>query len=251
MKWIDAWYPVILDRTILPHVPQLVDRRNGEFCVSLELEPSLIADICYHGYMPMGEIASGRPILLIKSHQERCVLHLPNLHISRKLRRYARSLTFHINRNFTDCLQQIRNHYPDTWLIEPLCQAFANLHHQPMAGVSFHSIEVYDGETLVAGEIGYTTGSIYSSLAGFHTQNGSGSVQLGLVLAESQFAFWDLGMEVPYKTTLGVHIVDRKTFLHQWNTHCDRPTPPWSVQQLDTQAAVEKLKIPSEISTLR
>lgn len=245
MKWIDAWYPVILDRSILPHVPQLVEKRNGEFCLSLDFQPSLIAEVCYHGYMPMGEVASTTPLLLIKSHQHRCVLDLQNLHISRKLRRYARSLTFHINRNFTGCLSQIANHHPQTWLIQPLCKALTHLHQQSLAGVSFHSVEVYDGQNLVAGEIGYTTGSIYSSLAGFHTQNGSGSVQLallGMVLGESQFAFWDLGMEVPYKITLGAHVVDRWTFLHQWKTHRDEETPSWAVPGLETQEIIEKLK---------
>lgn len=250
MKWIDDWYPVILDHSILPHVPQLAEKRNGEFCVSFNFEPAVVADVCYHGYMPMGEMLRATPLLLIKSHRKRCVLDLQNLHISRKLKRHARSLTFHINRNFTDCLHRITHHHSQTWLIKPLCDAFISLHRQPMAGVSFHSIEVYDGQTLVAGEIGYTTGSIYSSLAGFHTRSGSGSVQLallGLVLAESQFAFWDLGMEVPYKTALGAHIVDRETFLRQWKTYRNRITPSWSARRLNPEAVVEKLKRPPQL----
>ena len=249
MKWIDDWYPVILDHSVLPQVPHLVEKRNGEFCVSFDFNPTVVADVCYCGYMPMGEILRTTPVLLIKSHRKRCVLDLQNLHISRKLKRYGRGLTFHINRNFTDCLHRITHHHSQTWLIKPLRDALTSLHRQPMAGVSFHSIEVYDGQTLVAGEIGYTTGAIYSSLAGFHTRSGSGSVQLallGLVLAESQFAFWDLGMEVPYKTALGAHIVDRETFLHQWKINRNSLTPSWSVHRLDPQTVVEKLKRTSQ-----
>ncbi|AFY37876.1 leucyl/phenylalanyl-tRNA--protein transferase [[Leptolyngbya] sp. PCC 7376] len=246
MKWIDGWYPVILDRGLLPHVPQLVEHRNGEFCVALDLEPGFIAEACAHGYMPMGEIAQDRPILLIKSHQKRCILDFENLHISRKIKRYARTLTFHIDRNFSECLNRVVIHYhPDTWLIKPLCDALISLHKNPMVGVSFHSIEIYDGDNFVAGEIGYTTGAIYTSLAGFHSQNGSGSVQLavlGLILAESEFAFWDLGMPIPYKESLGAIVINRETFLKRWKTDGDRPTPTWSALTLDTDEILQKLK---------
>ncbi|OKH14662.1 leucyl/phenylalanyl-tRNA--protein transferase [[Limnothrix rosea] IAM M-220] len=246
MKWIDGWYPVILDRGLLPHVPQLVEHRNGEFCVALDLEPSFVAEACQHGYMPMGEIAQGRPILLIKSHQKRCILDFENLHISRKLKRYARTLTFYVNRDFSECLRRIKIHYhPDTWLIKPLCDALIALHQNPMSGVSFHSIEIYDGDNVVAGEIGYTTGAIYSSLAGFHTQNGSGSVQLALlgkILDESGFAFWDLGMPIPYKESLGANIINRDMFLKRWKINGDRPTPEWSALILDTAEILQRLR---------
>lgn len=241
VKWIDAWYPVILDRAILPQVPQLVEKRNGEFCVSLEMEPSLIADICYHGYMPMGEMVSARPLLLIKSHQQRCVLDFHNLHISRKLKRHARGLTVLVNHNFSQCLEKIVRHHPQLWLIQPLCEALNCLHRQAIAGIGFHSIEVYEGEHLVAGEIGYTTGSIYSSLAGFHNRDGAGSVQLailGLLLIKSGFSFWDLGMEVPYKLSLGAHLVNRKEFLQRWSNHRHESTPIWAASRLDTEQII-------------
>jgi leucyl/phenylalanyl-tRNA--protein transferase len=244
MKWIDGWYPIILDRAVLPQVPQLVENRNGEFCVALSFEPTLIAEVCYHGYMPMGETVRAKPLLLIKSHERRCLLELPKLHISRKLKRYARGLTLQINYNFTECLDRIAEHHSHSWLIEPLRAAFVHLHHHPIAGVAFHSIEIYEGDHLIAGEFGYTTGAVYSSLSGFHTRNGSGSVQLALlgkILAESQFAFWDLGMEIPYKAALGAEVVNRSTFLNRWQRDRDRPTPPWSVHYLTPQAAAERL----------
>ncbi len=244
--WIDGWYPVILNRALLPHVPQLVENRNGQFCVSVDFSPSFIAEVCRHGYMPMGEMARGRSILLIKSHQERCILDFDDLHISRKLKRYARTLTFRINHNFSECLNQtVAYHHPDTWLIKPLCDALIFLHQKSIFDVKFHSIEIYDNDTLIAGEIGYTTGAIYSSLAGFHTQNGSGSVQLavlGKILQDSSFAFWDLGMPIPYKESLGATITNRQTFLERWKIDGDRPTPSWSAETLEADQILQKLK---------
>lgn len=249
MKWIDGWYPIILDRSILPNVPQLIEKRNGEFCIAFNFEPRLIAEICYHGYMPMGETIMDQPCLLIKSHEYRCLLDLPHLHVSRKLKRYARDLTFQINRNFTACLNRITENHVHSWLIEPLRAAFTYLHHHPISGVAFHSIEIYNGEHLVAGEIGYTTGAIYSSLSGFHSQNGAGSVQLALlgrVLAESQFACWDLGMEIPYKIALGADVIGREAFLSQWKNHRDLLTPCWATQYLSSPEAIGRLASKSQ-----
>merc|ERR1712031_140188 len=62
---------------------------------------------------------------------------------------------------------------------------------------------------LVAGEIGYTVGGIYSSCTGFALKNefpGCGTLQLvalGKWLQQRGFALWDLGMALDYKKKLG------------------------------------------------
>lgn len=242
---IARYYPVITHPTDLPAVPQLLAQRRREFGIAVDFSPAFVAAVCRHGYLPMGEVMHELPLLLIKSHHQRCVLDFGHLHLSRKLKRHARGLTLAINHRFAECLQAIAAHHSPTWLIEPLREAFIYLHQQPLQGVALHSIEIYHGDQLVAGEVGYTTGAIYTSLAGFHRQNGAGSVQLGLlgqILAHSGFAFWDLGMELPYKRHLGATVVDRPTFLAQWAQHRDRPTPNWAVQQLDQAAAIALLQ---------
>ncbi|MEM1310416.1 MAG: hypothetical protein AAGF98_13155, partial [Cyanobacteria bacterium P01_H01_bin.153] len=184
--------------------------------------------------------------LLIKSHRDRCVMDWPNLRLSRKLRRYARDLTFHINRDFPTCLHRIvAHHAPATWLIAPLCNAFLSLHRQPLLSVACHSIELYAQDKLIAGEIGYSTGKIYTSVAAFHAQNGAGSVQLALLgklLSASGFAFWDLGMPLPYKMQLGAHTEDRDAFLSRWHQQADQCTPNWLHSQLSSAACFNLLK---------
>ncbi|NEQ43964.1 MAG: hypothetical protein F6K00_10560 [Leptolyngbya sp. SIOISBB] len=248
IQWLDAHYPFIRDRSQLSAVPQLLVQRQQEFCTAIDFTPAFVAAVCYQGYLPMGEQIAELPVLLIKSHHQRCVLDFANLHLSRKLKRYAQGLTLAINQNFYACLRAITHHHPTTWLIKPLREAFIQLHQHPQSNIALHSIEIYNGTQLVAGEVGYSTGAIYTSLAGFHTQNGAGSVQLALlgqVLARSGFGFWDLGMELPYKCQLGAHVIHRQPFLERWIQHRDRPTPAWAVNQLDSVAILNSITKPA------
>jgi hypothetical protein len=69
---------------------------------------------------------------------------------------------------------------------------------------------------LVAGELGYSVGAVYTSLTGFATESGTGTVQLtclGRWLEASGFLLWDLGMEMEYKFDLGAVLVPRHSFV--------------------------------------
>jgi leucyl/phenylalanyl-tRNA--protein transferase len=95
-----------------------------------------------------------------------------------------------------------------------------------------HSVEVFHGRQLVAGEIGYTCGTAYTSLSGFHRLSGAGSVQLGCLgraLAGSGFSFWDLGMEIEYKLRLGARLLARDPFLASYRAAGSRATLELSI----------------------
>jgi len=84
--------------------------------------------------------------------------------------------------------------------------------------VRLYSIEIWDAssEQLVGGELGYTVGSIYTSLTGFSKQDSAGSVQLaalGRLLCRRGFTLWDLGMDMEYKRGLGSNIMPRQEFV--------------------------------------
>jgi Leu/Phe-tRNA-protein transferase len=69
---------------------------------------------------------------------------------------------------------------------------------------------------LVAGELGYVVGSVYTSLSGFRTVSHSGNLQMqGLcsLLQEKGCAFWDFGMHMAYKEAMGCKNVAREEFL--------------------------------------
>merc|ERR1712232_1033656 len=100
----------------------------------------------------------------------------------------------------------------------------------PQINFKLHTIELYDGPwtsgakppALVAGEIGFSIGQVYTSLSGFYDVGGCGTVQLHLLgrwLEHKGYAFWSLGHcyspQMEYKRQLGHRIYPRADFLRR------------------------------------
>lgn len=209
-------------------LPQLVDRGlpgGGEFLVAElcngERTAAMIALLIWHGFLPMG----GNGMLLPKIHKARCVLPPGSVHIGRKVRRRAKGFRLSVDAAWEAVVHGIQmhtftSHEGDCWLSDELAstyQAVTRLDDSLRHGVAFHSVELWHAGTgeLVAGEIGYTCGAIYSSCTGFAVKDqysGLGSVQMAALarwLSRCGFALWDLGMELDYKLELGCEIISR------------------------------------------
>ena len=111
----------------LPLVAEVADAQGIEFCVSLRLDPPMVAATCAHGYMPMALELEGHPLLLIKCHDERCVLDFADLHTSASTVRRARGLSLEIDRDFPGCLAATVASHPDRWLVDALCESLAGV----------------------------------------------------------------------------------------------------------------------------
>jgi len=96
-------------------------------------------------------------------------------------------------------------------------------HGRPALAATIHSVELWAEEggdsqpvRLVAGEIGYVCGTMYTSLTGFYRESGAGTVQLlavaGLLL-RAGVQCWDLGMNHDYKDNLGAQDLERADFV--------------------------------------
>ena len=83
------------------------------------------------------------------------------------------------------------------------------------------SFALYREGVLAAGEFGMAAGRVYKSYSGYFKEKNAGTVQMILTsrwLEENGFAFWDLGMPLPYKLTLGAREISRGTFIKAfWN----------------------------------
>jgi Leu/Phe-tRNA-protein transferase len=85
-------------------------------------------------------------------------------------------------------------------------------------------------QRLVAGELGYVVGGVYTSLTGFSLRDAgaasAGAVQLlatARLLDANGFALWDLGMGMAYKTDLGAADVPRADFICALRKHRGAP----------------------------
>ena len=184
------------------------------------------------GFLP---IASDG-VLLPKLHAHRCVITLPgDLHVGKSTRKRSKKFDVTINTAFDRVVEGCRQqHGSQCWLYDPLVEAFKAIMEagrvdtvvmdtkeetsRKVAPVRLYSVEVWNASTgnLAGGELGYTVGSIYTSLTGFCAEDSAGSVQLcalGRLLSQLGFSLWDLGMSMAYKASLGSHLMPRKLFV--------------------------------------
>jgi Leu/Phe-tRNA-protein transferase len=223
-KPLQSYIPANLRSYVVPY--------HGDFCVSPHFNPNLIAQLMVEGFLPIAT----EGYLLPKLHQQRCVIHLPNdLHVSKSARKKAKRYQLTFNQSFHEVVDGCRQqHGQNCWLYPPLVEAFSNIQdrqpqgmltqvtesssrHTSTCPVRLYSVELWDTDgTLVAGELGYTVGSIYTSLTGFSRQDSAGSVQmaaLGRCLCQAGFTLWDLGMDMEYKRALGSELMPRDDFV--------------------------------------
>lgn len=201
----------------------LVVRQPEDFAFGLSFDCEFVAKCARSGYLPMAiPISDTLAIFAPKLHQKRCLLDFDDLHIPKKTKKRAKRFHATVDAAFDFCLQQCcKQHGTHCWFYPRLIQAYRSIHDRNakggVHGVRMHSIEVWseDGK-VVAGEVGYTVGSVYTSLSGFKLVGNSGSVQLACVtpiLKRCGFTLWDLGMCMEYKTNLGAKDVPRLAFL--------------------------------------
>lgn len=222
VRYIRRHYPWVEGPEDLDAVPEILSRAGAdeEFCFSVRLDAEMIRGCCERGYIPMGAIVEDVPFLLIKLHQWRSVLSLGALRVGKTVRRNCRDLDLVMDTDFDRSLDATHSAHPESWLHDSLRRGYSELHRSDPDSaaptVRFHAIELLAGSQVVAGEIGYVTGRLYTSASGYYRRSGAGSVQLvalALQLRRSGFSYWDLGMDLPYKRALGAEIVPRAEFL--------------------------------------
>lgn len=214
---IQSYIPAYLRHMVHPY--------HTDFCQTSCFHPRLIVQLMAEGFLPIAT----RGVLLPKLHQERCVISLPqNLHTKKSVRKKTKNFSLSINTCLDRVVKGCHEQHSNCWLLPPLVSAFtailnaggtdAVVEGKNTVKVRMYSIEIWNNETgtLAAGELGYTVGSIYTSLTGFSRENSSGSVQLaalGTLLCSCGFSIWDLGMAMEYKSDLGAHLMPRAVFV--------------------------------------
>jgi len=150
--------------------------------------------------------------------KKRAVLEFADLKLPRSLRREWKKApyTFTIDRAFREVMENCsrikRTGQRGTWITADFISGYTELHGAGEA----HSVEVWDGETLVGGLYGVDAGGVFSGESMFHFRsNASKFAVLFLIeyLQERGAAWLDVEVMTPHFKALGAKEIDRTDFL--------------------------------------
>jgi Leu/Phe-tRNA-protein transferase len=170
-----------------------------EFLASLSFDPGFVDDLCWSGFIPMAmEGGDGHDYLIPKMHVVRSIMPPGDVLITRTTRRQSSRYELRLDTRFVETLKACIETHGDGWLRPPLVECWITLFKsRSERKVKFSSMELYTSGRLVAGEIGFFAGGSYTSLTGFRSESGAGSVQLAAtarLLEAAGVGLWDLGM---------------------------------------------------------
>ena len=163
-------------------------------------------------------------ILLPKLHLMRCYIRPTELQHTRKTHRKAKRCRVTINQNLDRVIRECQEFHVARrgvcWLYGNYVAALSG--GQAPGPVRSLSVEIWQDQELVAGELGILLGRLYISLTGFYRKAGCGNVQLvalSRLLHKAGVEHWDLGMGMDYKANLGSRLIPRAEHISLTRSH--------------------------------
>ena len=206
-----------------------------DFYWSSDWSPEFYIELAKAGFISVAHDFGGMHLLLPQIQSAYAVLDWENLHASRSTRRWMRSAAcldqgyeLSVGHDLFAVLDGIQTCHGDiNWMTGRYLDLLPALLIREWEDFELMPIGLVNGfGELVAGEIGYRCGWIYTSLTGFSDRrhNHAGKLQLlrlGEFLREAGYAFWNLGHPyMQYKLDLGAIILKRTEFLERWQQGC-------------------------------
>jgi leucyl/phenylalanyl-tRNA--protein transferase len=145
--------------------------------------------------------------------RRRAIIPLNGLHISRSLKRTLRSDRFRVtlDRAFAGVVMACADR-EETWINRPIEQAMADLHAAGFA----HSVEVWDGETLVGGLYGVKLGRAFFGESMFSRETDASKVALAWLVARLKaggFTLLDCQFMTAHLASLGAVEISRADYV--------------------------------------
>jgi len=186
--------------------------------------------LAYSGFISTTYDTKDALLLLPELQFDYAVLDFKDLHVSKKVQKLFDSdkYIFSQNTHFDDVLISIDKLHKHNWLKGKYIELLKALHvkNEQRDDFKVMSFEVTCGQTneLVAGEVGYKIGDVYTSLSGFSLRgkeyNNVGNLQMVLLakhLEQNGYEFWNLGHpNMEYKKKLGAKVYTRDEFLERF-----------------------------------
>lgn len=186
------------------------------------LTPERLLFAYAQGVFPMAEAAESSQLYWFDP-PERGILPVGGLHMSRSMRRFLAHSDWRatVNRDFAGVVAGCADR-PETWINAPLKRLYGELHDIGHA----HSLEVWQGDTLVGGTYGVSLGGAFFAESMFSRQtNASKAALLWLSghLRRCGFVLWDTQYPTPHLASLGGQAISRAAYRQRLMQAVRRP----------------------------
>lgn len=197
------------------------DDEFGLLALDYNLAPARIISAYRHGIFPWPDSAPHQPIPWVCPPQ-RAILEFDSLHAPKSLRKIQRALAprlrFTIDRAFGDviraCAAAPRPGQGGTWIVPAMIAAYIEVHRLGHA----HSVEAWEGDTLVGGLYGVSAAGVFTGESMFHRLGGVSKLcvlHLAAHLRERGSTWIDIQQLTPHMAMLGAREISRAEFLEK------------------------------------
>ncbi len=203
---------------------------NGLLAAGADLSPQRLLDAYSRGIFPW--FGEDDP-LLWWSPDPRMILYVDELHMSRSLRRVVRAGRFRVtmDRAFRAVMEGCAEPRPDqagTWITSEMMRAYEQLARLGYA----HSIEAWEGDTLVGGLYGVALGRMFFGESMFTRVSDASKVafvHLVWQLSRWRMPMIDCQMSTAHLASLGAREISRPEFTRALSALVRQPpvAAPW------------------------
>jgi len=212
---------IISNKDIFSHI--VSDKQNNYYW-SDDWSVDFYIDLAKKGFIcTTQDIDNENFVLLAEMQFNYALLNFNELHISKKnIKRLLKQkqATLHVDGIYLqDIIKFIEQTHKYSWVRGRYVKLLEELNMLNRDDFKLLSVVLKKDDTITAGEIGYITNNIYTSLSGFslRTYNHFGKLQLVMLskyLQNLGLSFWNLGHPyMQYKLDLGAKIYTREEFL--------------------------------------
>jgi leucyl/phenylalanyl-tRNA---protein transferase len=197
-----------------PPLTDALQQPNGLLAIGGDLGAQRLLDAYRLGIFPW--FSPGDPILWWSPHP-RMVMFPDELHISRSLHKRLKKPDYEVR--FDSGFRQVihacatvpRDGQAGTWIVPEMVEAYCELHRLGYA----HSVEVWQGQSLVGGLYGVALGRVFFAESMFHLVTDASKIALIYLVRQLQvlgIEMMDCQMHTSHLATLGAREISRDEF---------------------------------------
>jgi leucyl/phenylalanyl-tRNA--protein transferase len=195
--------------------PELEADENGLVALGGALDPDLLLAAYRTGIFPW----SSDPVVTWWSPDPRAIFELSTWKPHRSVRQAIRQngWSFAVDRNFRGVMRACAEETPQrqgTWITDDFVESYCELHRRGHA----HSIEVYEGATLIGGLYGVTLGGFFGGESMFHRKTDASKAAVHHLVERCNaggFRLLDAQVPTPHLERLGAVRITRREYLQR------------------------------------